>query len=184
MDSNVKLYHIDRAGTLEEGQTIYLLDYCLLEQEIDPLLKEMVLHIKRMFPDGITNHGHYYIFDHLSDNDKIVSTLDEIIFEVVRKSKYPDKLSRFQSFFAFNKDGLASPKPSGWIEDGANVYEVTADRCERRDMSLTHGNSSISISYYANRYWTNQISENPLFEYLLKPPVRILRKISSVDDIV
>lgn len=77
-------YHIDRANSLSAGQII----------NYEPNFNS----VAALFEDKITKHGVHYL-DPCSDNE-IVSFAIEHEFELIRQRLFPNRISRFQSFFA------------------------------------------------------------------------------------
>ena len=184
---NLKLYHLDRSKELSEGQNILLFNDYEYGQDESDIMRKIDANLKNMFPQGISEHGLRYIFNNISILHKkemstegfISNTVCETIFEAIRAGKYPEKLSRFQSFFAVDEDGLKKIKIR-WKGANFNVVQVTADIVFRYDMSLLKGDSFVGCSYFANEYWSGKSSDDPLYEYLLKPPVKII-KIVEMD---
>jgi len=63
------------------------------------------------------------------------------------------------------------------------VFEVSGDRIEKHDMLLLKGSSFVNCSYYANQYWSGGHTESPLYEYLIEPPVNIIRRVDVIDSL-
>lgn len=109
----------------------------------------------------------------------LISSDIELIFELVRRVNYSECISRFESFFATDFDGMLSMYET-ISSNGSNVkiYEVECENYERHDMSLLKRGSNLQIDGSADLYWSGKSSEKPLYEYLLKPPVRIIRQVN------
>ena len=168
----MKYYHVDRAGRLGSCRVIELFDD--YELNGDPgLCKALGAHAAELYPEGITEHGNRYIFDSTENS------LLESSFELVRMLKYPSKLSRFQAFYAVSGEQLGRMMKKIGANSNTDVYEVSAECIERYDMNLLLGNCFLMQEYYAEQYWSQKTSGNPLFEYLMKPPVQIIRKLSK-----
>lgn len=124
-----------------------------------------------LFPDGISYHGVHYALQ--SYKWQHTSTSAEQIFELYRQLYFPNKPSRFQSFFAFTS-----------LEDAINftldyplakIYEVSIDHENYHigDMNLVKGETIIQCHKFALDYWSGRLSDNPLKEVLLIPPIHI-----------
>lgn len=154
-------YHADRLGSIKNLKTIEL-----IKPHVPEELRETLLEL---FPDGISNHGYHYALQ--SFEGQHTSTSAEQIFELYRQMYFPDKPSRFQSFFAFTS-----------LEDAikfapySNIYEVRSDNENYHigDMNLVKGETIIQCHKFALDYWSGRLSDNPLKEVLLVPPIHIL----------
>ncbi len=101
----MKLYHVDRFGTINEGQTLKLQENIHFGNELkDQALNSTILY----YDKGLSHHGiHYLLNNELSNNGAMpLSYVMDIIFEYERMLNYKTKLSRYQSFFAFDKIGV------------------------------------------------------------------------------
>jgi len=159
----MKLYHIDRSGHIKSGDKI-------------EIKKDFYTEVteNEYFKDGLSSHGiHYYLAEYQS---KSYGT--DIIFEYERMINYPEKLSRYQSFYAFDEEGVVNFVEKWQLEDiYFQIYEVDFDYYERYNFNLVRGWSHCSASKYAKLYWENGEDPNkerkPIYEYLLKLPVTI-----------
>ncbi len=172
---NMKLYHIDRSGLLQENQKIEYIDkYDYLK----PVFKENLEIIKKRYDDKLSLHGRRYF---LNEYDTKSSGMD-IIFEYERIINYPDKLSRFQSFFAFDIEGLFQFIEKKELDfEFFKVYEVEYDYYEKHDMNLIRGWSNYDTIINAKYYWENKKTyrdEKPIYEYLLKLPVVLKKEVT------
>lgn len=156
-------YHVDRTDTLKNLKTIEL-----IKPNVPEEFKETLLEL---FPDGLSRHGYHYALQ--SFEGQHISTSIEQIFELYRRMYFPDKPSRFQSFFAFTS-----------LEDAINftldyplakIYEVSIDHDNYHigDMNLVKGETIIQCHKYVLDYWSGRLSDNPIKEVLLVPPIRI-----------
>ena len=170
----MKLFTIDRTGQLRANNIIRLFnDYTYNKHTTET--EQWLQFVKRQFPAGISEHGNRYLFDDSGSSEQ----LQETIFEYVRQQRYSDQLSRFQSFFAIEATDLdrlafVLKCTSGQYQ----VFEVAGSRVEKHDMLLLKGNSFVNCSYYAEQYWSGGHTENPLYEYLMQPPVSIIRRVN------
>lgn len=177
MKNMKKFYHIDRLGKLKEDQNISLIKY----NDINP--RELQLHTDEMFPDGVSQHGEHYFLKNGSQA-KLASPNIEILFEYVRRAHYQNKPSRFQSVFAFESIEQALTFKQKFGTPDSLIWEVESKESFKADMNLlTIGNNSILVySYFAHLYWQGQTRENPFWEHLLVPPVRIIKKIDEKNN--
>jgi hypothetical protein len=168
-------YHIDRINSLKENIQLSLTRY----NDVRPI--EIQEHVNEMFPEGVSTHGERYFLKNES-TPNIASPNIEIFFEYVRKAFYPERPSRFQSYFGFETISDASnfshcfPSDSGitpWL------WEVEAELFFKADMNLLNQQKSVLIfSYLANKYWKGEtINASPIWEVLLIPPIIIKRRI-------
>lgn len=157
-------YHVDRTDTIKNLKTIELIHPHVLPAELNETLLEL-------FPDGLSEHGNHYAIQSFKRFHTETST--EQIFELYRQMYFPDKPSRFQSFFAFTS-----------LEDATNfaskqrffkIYKVSIDHDNYHigDMNLVKGETIIQCHKFALDYWSGRLSDNPIKEVLLVPPIRI-----------
>ena len=169
-------YTVDRTSRLEENQIINLIRY----NDVEP--PELQSHVDEMFSHGVTFHGEHYFLKN-SSQAKLASPNIEILFEYVRRSQYPypHRPSRFQSFFACESVDVAKIFRERYGSSDASIWEVEAQDSFRADMNLLIiGNKSILVySYFAHLYWRGETKSDPLWENLLVPPVKIVRRINE-----
>jgi len=175
----LKLFTIDRARQLKANDTIRLFnDYAYVENTEET--EQWLQLVRNQYPAGISEHGNRYLFDETGSTDKLC----EIIFEYVRQQRYSDQLSRFQSFFAVEATDIDRLVTILDCNPGQyQVFEVSGDRIEKHDMLLLKGSSFVNCSYYANQYWSGGHTESPLYEYLIEPPVNIIRRVDVIDSL-
>ena len=165
-------YHIDRVGKLTEKAIIGLTKF----NDIQPIVLQE--HVNSLFPEGVSQHGDTYF---ISNNGNMINinTEIELIFEYVRRSNFPKMLSRFQAFYAFDNIYDANEFRVTYCNSKGSIFEVEAEYFEKHDMGMLMLNGSIlSISYYAHLYWKGESnSEKPKWENLLKPPIRISKRV-------
>lgn len=170
----MKLYHIDRRGLLQENQKI---DYIEKFDYLKPAFKENVEIIKKRYNNKLSLHGRHYFLDEYCTR----SSGMDIIFEYERIINYPDKLSRFQAFFAFDIEGVFQFIEKAELDfEFFKVYEVEYDFYEKHDMNLIKGWSNYDTIINAKYYWEdlkNYKDEKPIYEYLLKLPVVIKKEV-------
>lgn len=170
----MKLYHIDRTGLLQEKQKVeYIENYNYLK----PAFKENVDIIEKRYNNQLSLHGKRYFLDDYSSKSYGM----DIIFEYERIINYSDKLSRFQSFFAFDIEGVFQFIEKKELDyEFFKVYEVEYDYYEKHDMNLIRGWANYDTIVNAKYYWENKKSyrdEKPIYEYLLKLPVVLKKEV-------
>ena len=166
-----RFFAVDRDCSLKEGMVLELCRYT----DVSPT--ELQLHVDRLFPDGLSLHGKRYL---LSSDSRgtIASPMIELLFENVRRAHFPDKPSRFQSFFACFSLEEARQFQAAYGNADSPIWEIYTDGhyC-KGNMRLLNSDQTILIcSYLAHEYWSG--SEGPavlsgLTEVLLKLPVTV-----------
>ena len=168
-----RFFHVDRTLRLKEGQEINLIKY----DDIRP--EELQEHVNFLYPEGVSSHGNHYILTgntFANDSEPII----ELLFEYVRRSDFPQRTSRFQSFFAFDNLELAQDFILNYWNSAYNIWEVQADRYFKADMNLLSLKDSLLVlDYRAHLYWKGETIGNPFWEYLLVPPVKVIRKVDG-----
>ena len=167
----MKLYHVDRSGHINSGDEIKLVKDFYNEDNKNVY-----------YEDGLSSHGLYYYLRSSNCNDFLI----DAIFEYERILNYPEKLSRYQAFYLFDKEGVKS-----FIEEFNlkykyyRVFEVEVKEYQKHDMNLLRGVSHNTISKYAKMYWENLKDPNPkstpLYEYLVKLPIKIGKEVNIKD---
>ena len=167
-----RYFTVDRRRTLEQSQMINLRRY----SDVRP--PELQDQVDSLFPGGVTSHGEYYILR--GETPAMgVNPIIELLFEYVRRSHFPFRPSRFQSIFAFENIDQAVSFRNEYGTTDSLIWEVESDAAFKPDMRLlTLQSSLLTLSYNAHRYWRGESSGNdPLWEYLMVPPVRVIRRI-------
>ena len=164
-------FTVDREKTLRSGQRINLVKY----SNVNP--QELQNHVSYLFPQGVTSHGERYLLR--GETPAMgVEPIIEILFEYVRRSQFPLCPSRFQSFFACETLRDAEEFKKRYSKPENLIWEVDAKRAFKADLKLlTLKCSLLTLSYYANRYWSGLPSgDDPFWELLLIPPVKVIRQ--------
>ena len=180
----MKLYHIDRGGTIQAGQILELEKNIYFGNEYKDKCLSMVMPY---YKNGLSNHGIYYLLTNELFNNKVMplSNVMDIIFEYERLLNYSDKLSRYQSFFAFDSESAKKFISENNLSDSFyKIYEVKSDYVERHNMRLTSGSMHYNIAAMAKIYWENgddPYNRSVLNEYLLKYPIQILKEVKLED---
>ncbi|WP_017416032.1 DUF2441 domain-containing protein [Clostridium tunisiense] len=175
----MKFYHLDRGNSLKEGQVVELKQIDDIEcTNVPKLSSELQNHFNELFSDGVTRHGEmYFAFGGHNNSNPII----ELILEYIRKANFNNKPSRNKCLFAVENINDIFRLATLLNAKNFTVWEVECESYFKANMNLLGINTpSILInSYIFNDYWKgNQgIDDNPLWEYLLVPPVKIIRKI-------
>ncbi len=176
----MKLYHIDRFGTINEGQTLNLQKKLYFDKKEQNQCLNMILPY---YKGEVSHHGiHYLLNNELAINNVMsLSCVMDIVFEYERMLNYKDKLSRYQSFFAFDSTGVKEfIKENNLSENFYKIYEVSSDYYEKFNMRLISGTAHFNIAAMAKLYWENgkdPYNRPVLNEYLLKFPVRVIKEV-------
>lgn len=179
----MKFYHLDRASLLAEMKSIELTPISSID--IQTSLPSIKQHFENWIDDGsLSNHGIQYISD--SFEGKNINA--EWFLEYERRLFHKDKPSRFQSILAFDSIEDVDRFVSEYnIQERKIIYELECKEFFKADMKLLGNQSSPLVqSFMSNAYWSgkalNEIDDqfstiDPLWEYLLVPPVRIIGKV-------
>jgi len=108
----------------------------------------------------------------------------EIVFEGVRRDEHPKQNSRFQSVFgARNIEELQDWVNSVGVNVGeGDIYKIRTNEHFVADASLLDFPSGFSgtqtelaeiLKQQADRYWSGESTETPVYEVLLEPPVNV-----------
>ena len=171
----MKLYHIDRVRTLNCGILNLDKNKAL---GMDVVISEMFTNnLNSYYKNDLSSHGMHYHENEVSNSSFII----DIIFEYERMLNFPNKLSRYESFFAFDKDDVIKFLSENKLED-YKIYEVESKYYEKHNMRLLKGNAQFIISELAKDYWNNDNRynidvDNPLDEYLLQFPINVIKEV-------
>jgi hypothetical protein len=92
----------------------------------------------------------------------------------VRRAVFPKINSRLQSYFAWETLDDAR----NFRKDAQAIYRMQSGNGFRADQNwLSLGAQAIATSLCAHRYWSGASSSEPLWEIVLRAPVRIVEKI-------
>jgi hypothetical protein len=190
----------DRVGSLKAGQTLALhkllapqalklpgvteheVTYSLApgHQARQRLSVEALQRIDAGYPDGFSRHGLRHALAPVGPNDNYYI---EAAFEALRRARFPDAPSRFQSAFACAtiQEAWGFATSFGGATDAAcPTYEVEYAEGLRADMNLLSLKApATELTIRAERYWTGQPgSDPPRWEIIMRLPVRVLRQVS------
>jgi hypothetical protein len=180
-------FTVDRGGLLSDGTVIDLARH----DDLDP--PQLQTHVDDLFPAGVSSHGNGYFLS--GDQQATGSSANiELIFEFVRRARFPQAPSRFASVFGCESEADARGFASHpvWGSAGAKIWEVESEDAFRADMScLTLGGTILTVSLFAERYWSGlengidlifpdpqRAPTPPFWELLLTPPVKVLGRVA------
>lgn len=162
-------YTVDRLQTLRSAQVLELTRF----QDLQP--PELQTHVDEMFPTGVSQHGDQYFLKN-SSRANIASPAVELLFEYVRRSHFPDKPSRFQSWFGVESLDDAKAFRARFGAGTGTIWRVASKEFLRANMNLlTSQQTTLAYSWFAHAYWRGESGPmNPFWEFLLVPPVQVL----------
>lgn len=168
-------YHLDRRTDLEAGQTIHLEP--VAEDEADPLAS--------LFPGGLASHGRHYCERDLYADDVhgLWDVSCELLFELVRSRRFPERPSRFQSVFAFRAERDVDRFVEAHVDPPYTVWRVAAADSFTGDMTLVDAEDLADGARRAEAYWRGRTDrDRPLWEVLLEPPVTVRERFRTVPE--
>lgn len=162
-------YHVDRSNTLQVGQNVQMSNLPMPTQALVKTLEEL-------YPEGLSHHGISYLVD--PDTRMYINTNIEHIFELYRQLYFPDKPSRFQSFFCFVALEQAIKfynQNSCWYNEAKILKIDTGDsKIHIGDMDLLKGDTILQCHDNAMRYWSGDLTPTSTQEALVVPPVKVV----------
>ena len=183
------LYTLDRRNVYSPGMQFGLQppDYASL----GPILLDQSF-LPAQFPQGLSNHGQRYLINWpvvtgqsllVNGEARTMTYRDaavEIVFELVRRLEFSDRLSRFQSMFACQTEDELRRFATQTGSHGT-IYEIEADHFQICDVAfLTLGNTISHAWLNARGYWSGAASASPLRECLMELPVTVGQQNGTV----
>lgn len=179
-------FSVDRRGFYQVGGTLGLFDQSPLAATllaVDDFItpEHLRAHLKQLFPDGLSLHG----WDYMTSPNLLIQTPGapvqanyslslELLVEYVRRSGFPQRSSRLQSYFAFASLDEATAFRTGEQQ----IYRLHADVVLQLDQRwLRHGHQNAIASYCAHKYWSGTAATSPKWEHMLVPPVRVIERV-------
>lgn len=143
--------------------------------------QEMANFFTNNFPNGIASHGVEYLLNnnnYLQDQNgnflpyTNLSSSIEVIYELVRQTKFPELPSRFECAFAFEDPTYAR---TFFQNQSLAVYEITGSaRIFKGDMTLLKiGPNHLATLILAEKYWSGLIVDQSKVEVLIECPAVI-----------
>lgn len=168
-------YHLDRRNSLEPGRTL----------ELEPADSPEDSPVGELFPGGLTSHGQHYCRQDLyaEDDDGLWDVSCELLFELVRIARFPERPSRFQSVFGFEALRDLERFVDTYVDPPYTIWRVSADRSFSGDMKLVDVEDIVHGSRQADYYWRGRTYvDRPLWEVLLVPPVEVVERVETVSE--
>lgn len=171
-----RLFHVDRRGDLAPGDEI------VRETVPAGTVEERAL-LAAVFDGGVAPHGrHYCEMDLYADDvDALWDATTELLFELVRRERFPWRPSRFRSVFAFASREDAVRFVARYGEEPATVFEVSGVPAFSADMRMVDAPTVPGGVRRAHYYWEGLTDrDDPLWEVLVEPPVTVERTVATV----
>lgn len=165
----MELYTVDRAGSLATGME------CSLVEHDDIAPPEIARLVREYCPGGVSRHGDLYLVTTPQDTT-VTDANTEMLFELVRRCKYPDKPSRYQSLFAVGNLETASTFIARYGAHNHRVFRIDPAVAFRADMRLLDARMSVAVkAHFAELYWQGlpHPDPEPFWEWLVPCPVVI-----------
>ena len=163
------LYHVDRLNTIQVGQNIQM-SYPLMSTQV------LAKTLDELYPEGLSHHGNSYLVD--PDKRMYINTNIEHIFELYRQLYFPDKPSRFQSFFCFvaPEQAIKFYNQNFCWHNEAKILKIdTGDsKIHIGDMDLLKGDTILQCHDNAMRYWSGDLTPTSTQEALVVPPAKVV----------
>ena len=145
----------------------------------------------KLFPLDLTSFSNIMF----NLNNQII----ELFYELIRREFFKTMPSRYQSVFAFENlktikewpelmPNSLYPKATVWEIETVNEAIKLDSRCLKGGLCFPYDSqkekpitfSSAFLFDFAFNYWSQNYSENPRFEFLVKPPVKVVKKINTI----
>jgi hypothetical protein len=164
-------FTLDRVGQLDQG-LILLLDKW---DDIEP--PTLQSHLNELSPEGVSRHGERHFVSSAVHAMQVDSNI-ELIFEYVRRSSFGDRPSRFQVVFGGRSRDEIVAFANEFASGVGRIWQISGHEGFRADMRyLTLGGTPLEISFAAHQYWRGAMSDDPLPESLLVPPVNAVAAV-------
>jgi hypothetical protein len=166
-------YHLDRRTELAPGDVLGL--EAVDAPDDAPLAA--------LYPGGVTNHGRHYVEQglHEADAEDLWDVSCELLFELVRVARYPERPSRLQSVFGFEARRDVRRFVETYVDPPYTVWRVTAEESFTSDMKLVDVEDVAHGLGRADRYWRGRTDvDRPLREALLVPPVEVVDRVEAL----
>lgn len=170
-------YHVDRGSDLERGQTLDL-------RQPDCLEAAEQRAVGAQHPGGLSHHGRHYCAQDLAGGaaEDLWDFACEAVFELSRAARFPDRPSRFRSFFGFRTRADADRFVDEFVDGEHTVWAVTAADAFAGDMGLVDATDYADGLRRADYYWRGEtFRDDPLWELLLVPPVEVVARVDGED---
>jgi hypothetical protein len=170
----MKVYHVDRHGNCEPGTALQL---------------QYQTEVPQTFSRGVSKFGYAILntvpAENPEDYDRETASnhltyFREIIFELERRSNFPDQPSRLQSLFAVGSVEEAREYRDE-LSSNAQIYEIEPkEPAGPFNMGGLSGRNAVEMLQCAREYWMRgPIPDQATSEYLLQFPVEIGSRVES-----
>ncbi len=154
-------YTVDRNNSLYKNQIIDIYTHHY----------QVPYQVPYLFHKNMSYHGFNFLNINLYINNYDTYSI-EIIAEYLRRQKYPNLPSRFQSLYAVDNLSNANDFNIDFFNGKGKIWEVcTNNLFFKGDMNL------LNLKYDLSDYWAGKKSNNPFWEYLLTSPITVKREI-------
>lgn len=166
--SQRRLYTADRGRMLRTGMTLVP-----ASPPVD--LGAAQARFGSLYPNGLSPHGLRYV---AADIDHERNATLEAVFEMVRREQFAGRPSRFDCIFGCGTVTEAWSFASEFAVPGVEpiVWELAATSSFAADMRLLRGHSLLQMQINAERYWSQDHSDDPLIEHLVPLPATVVRE--------
>jgi hypothetical protein len=123
-------YHVDRKNHLVAGQVLNLIHPTI---QHPPEIPDLTEFGREMFPDGVSRHGDQYFYSASKTDQK--EPIIEVLLEYYRRAYFPDKPSRFQSWFGVESLDAACCFQTKFCQGEGVVWHVETDNYFKADMN-------------------------------------------------
>lgn len=147
--------------------------------EIPEYIEDSPLHYYApMFPEGVSHWGRWQLFEPMRTDQTLMKAHFELLAEHIRRAYYPERLSRMQALFAYETIEDAQLLIAELNVPSCDVWEVEGEVGHRGDkFHLHYCSPAIHTLAMLHRYWEGAASPSPVWEVLLRLPVRVVRKV-------
>lgn len=172
-------YSLDRRGLYREGQ-LYSLMHVDAELRSDGSILD-----DQIFQQGISPQGLTYVLQSPFNNPQNpYGPTIELALEIIRKERFPDKPSRFQSMFACEDlDDVKHFRGTSGSNRSTPIYEVMTETYHRGDMNLFNVQCNMHEFYQRIvKYWSSMTHDTegytPFWEIVIPLPAQIGSRIA------
>lgn len=177
-------YHTDRSDALHPGFIVEREPYhdeSLLAVFSPFIDNDFLNHLSAMAKEGLSLHGARYLIQ-LNGSVDFPCLSIELYYEYIRWKYYPDRPSRMQSFFAWQKydDAIDAAKEIGT----GRVFEVRCDSVpfvgDMNHLKLSldpEKQQRAARGYWEGNPFSRDFGYKPRWEYVLRLQVEIVREV-------
>lgn len=183
-----EFYHVSclpkRFPTLPQTLALDLACLELPRYSIDPAWEEFKQLVKEYYPEGLSTFGKDYLmepvrYERVNGYGYISNVMSiDAYFELVRRLRFSDRPSRYQSFFAWETLSEAQAFNQFKTAGQGEIFKVISAKAIRLDANwLKIGQLYLEGIIFAEKYWKGEASENPSWEWLLRFPVTVIEQV-------